>query len=238
MFTPTPSTTTSLRCVSVRALLAMALVALLVLTAVPTRRAEASQSGLDVDTAALQAAICWLAGGTSTVETTRTVGSGMTSIRVSCVGGLGGNWYCLTVFEAEVSGCYWNAFQSPTGGPADHTTTGGVVAEEPAHDVPAGDAPVAPVLVDEVVEEPVVEEPVVDEVVEEQPADEPDGDPADQPAGHDLGDEVAPDEPVLDAVVDAPLDDPVVVDPLVDPSLVDAEVAVEPTADGDVFEGE
>lgn len=237
----TPSTTTSIRC-----LMAIALVAFLVLTTASARRAEASQHGLDVDTAALQMAVCWLAGGTSTIDTTRTAGSGMTSIRVSCVGGLGGNWYCLTLFETDASNCYWNAFQPPTGGPADHAPTGGLVAEEPVDDVPTGSgAQLAPVLVDEVVAEPVVEdEPVVEEPgfptpEPTPPADEEaDGGPVDEPAGHDPSDEVATDEPVVDAVVDAPVDDPVVVDPLVDPALMDAEVAAEPAVDEDIYEGE
>lgn len=231
MTTSTPRTTTPIRC-----LLAMALVAFLLLTTAPARRAEASQSGLDVDTAALQASICWLLGGTSTVETVRTVGSGLMSMTVTCIGGLGGNWDCYTSFVWDTSKCNWWALQAPTGGQADHTTTGGVLAEEPVDDAPTGaGGPVALVLVDEVVEEPVVEEPSIPTPEPTPQTDEEaDGGPVDEPAGHDLSDEVATDEPVVDAAVD----DPVVVDPLVDPALTDAEVAAEPAVDEDSFEGE
>jgi len=248
MTTPTPRTTTPIRC-----LLAMALVAFLLLTAAPARRAEASQSGSDVNTAALQMAICRWSGGTATVNSTRTVGSGLIATQVFCNGGWGGGWYCLTVYDPDTSICSWNLFQPPTGGQADHTTTGGVLAEEPVDDAPTGaGGPVAPVLEEPVVVDAPVDDPVmVDEpvVVVEEPSiptpeptpptdEEPDGGPVDEPAGHDLGDEVAPDEPVMDAPVDDPVVDPVVVDPLVDPALADAEVAAEPAVDGESFDGE
>ena len=183
-----------------------------------------------------------------TIDEHRTVGSGLLTMLVSCSGGLGGDWFCLTSFVGlEYSSCAWRTFQQPTGGAEDYTTTGGVVAEEPVDDVPTGaDALVAPVLEEPVVEEPVVEEPVVeDEPVVEEPSiptpeptppadEEADGGPVDEPAGHDFSDEVADDEPV----VDAPVDDPVVVDPLVDLALMDAEVAAEPAVDEDSFDGE
>lgn len=235
MTTSTPRTTTFVRC-----LLASALVAFLLLTAAPARRAEASQGGLDVDTVALQMAVCRLVGGTASSEEFRTVGSGLMSMKVTCLGGLGGNWGCDNSFVWDMTWCSWWAFEAPTGGQADHTATGGVLAEEPADD-----AIVAPVLVDEVVAEPVVEdEPVVDEpsIPTPEPTppanEEADNSPEDEPAGHDLSDEVAPDELVVDAPVDDPVVDPVVVDPLVDPALVDAEVEAEPAVDEDSFEGE
>ena len=227
MITRRPSPTTLIRLV-----LTMAFIAFL---AGPTvQRAEASQSGADVDAAAMQAGVCRLLGGTVTVESNRTVGSGLVSMRVTCRGSLIGDWRC------------WNTDMIPEP-ECDllHIVPGSQDASLTVVDSSVSDAPV--------LEEPAVNQPSpVVGVVNEPSVAEP-GVVEPEVIGPALVEPEVVDPTVVEPVVDAPIGDQAtlvdggVVEPTVETTPVDGTVSAdildlavdgESLPEDDVFEGE
>ncbi|MDQ3167504.1 MAG: hypothetical protein M3P94_02510 [Chloroflexota bacterium] len=227
MITRRPSATALIRLV-----LTMAFVAFLAGSTV--HRAQANQSGADVDAAALQAGLCGLLGGTATIDENRTVASGLFSMRVTCRGGLLGDWQCWNFDTISEPNCN-RLHIVPGSQDASSTEVDSSVLDEPVLEDPAVDQS-SPVV--GIVDEPSVAEPEVVEPEVVEPA---------------IVEPEVVDPTVVEPVVDAPISDQAtlvdggVVEPTVETTPVDGTVSsdiLDLAVDGeslpqdDVFEGE
>jgi hypothetical protein len=183
----------------IRTVVLAAFIAMLALTT--TQRARASQSGSDVnDAVQFQAALCRAAGGTATIEETRTVGSGLSSVTVKCTGGYLDGMWCNNDLTGATICTFDRTVQSET----EHVAPDGGVEEPQIEPIET------PATTDEAAEpgpaeEPVAEQPeTVEESVDPDVAEEPatdDGPVIDLPETVDEAvDPVVAEEPVIEQI--------------------------------------
>ena len=133
-----------------RAVVMAAVILVLALTSI--QRASANQSGPTVnERSEFQKALCEAGGGTATIDTTRTVGSGLVGVKVTCTGGLLDGMKCLNAKVGTVC-----TFSAPTLDQEYVLEPVGTIEQVPADPV------LTPVTADQTVEPGTVEEPVVD----------------------------------------------------------------------------